>query len=95
VFAAPISIPSPSSDWQQLHIPYGEWLHAIFPGVDPSLSLRVTTYAIVIIIGIFAAVIITNRRLTRRGGEPWVIVDVGGRARHHLRSPVSRDHPPG
>jgi prolipoprotein diacylglyceryl transferase len=77
VFAAPISIPSPSPEWQQLTIPYGEWLHAVIPAVDPSLSLRITTYAIVIIIGIFAAVVIANRRLTRRGAEPWVIVDVG------------------
>ncbi len=71
------SIPSPSSDWQQLRIPYGEWLHAIFPGVDPELSFRITTYAIVIIIGIIAAVLIVNRRLTRRGAEPWVVVDFG------------------
>ncbi|AYF99604.1 prolipoprotein diacylglyceryl transferase [Protaetiibacter intestinalis] len=72
-----MSIPSPPPEWKQLHIPYGEWLHAIFPAVDASLSLRITTYAIVIIVGIFAAVLLTNRRLTRRGAEPWIIVDVG------------------
>ena len=77
MFAAPISIPSPSSDWQQIHIPFGEWLHAIIPAVDPTLSLRITSYALVIIVGIFAAVLIANARLTRRGAEPWVIVDVG------------------
>ena len=35
------------------------------------------SYALVILVGIVAAVLIANARLTRRGAEPWVIVDVG------------------
>jgi len=33
-------------------------------------------YAICILTGIVLAVLITNRRLTRRGGEPWVVIDI-------------------
>jgi len=72
----PLSIPSPPSDWAQFYVPYGEWLHAIFSGVDPSLRLEIRTYALCIIAGIIGAVLLANRRLTKRGGEPWVIVDI-------------------
>jgi prolipoprotein diacylglyceryl transferase len=77
VIAAPLSIPSPPPDWKQLHFPVGEWLHGILPFVPEDWAIRITTYALVIIVGIFAAVIIANMGLTRRGAEPWVIVDVG------------------
>lgn len=33
-------------------------------------------YALCIIAGIVVATILTNRRLTKRGGEPWVVVDI-------------------
>ncbi|WP_438353008.1 prolipoprotein diacylglyceryl transferase [Microbacterium sp. CJ88] len=33
-------------------------------------------YALCIIAGIIAAVLITNHRLTRRGAEPWVVIDI-------------------
>ncbi|WP_425468244.1 prolipoprotein diacylglyceryl transferase [Protaetiibacter larvae] len=75
--SVPFSIPSPPPEWKQLHLPIGEWLHGILPFVPEDWAIRITTYAIVIIIGIFSAVVIANRRLTQRGGEPWVIVDVG------------------
>ena len=77
MIAAPISIPSPSPDWKQIHLPFGEWLHGILPFIPEDWALRITSYALVIIVGIFAAVLIANRRLTRRGAEPWIIVDVG------------------
>jgi prolipoprotein diacylglyceryl transferase len=77
VIAAPVSIPSPSPDWKQIHLPVGEWLHGILPFIPEDWAIRITTYALVIIVGIFAAVLIANLRLTRRGAEPWIIVDVG------------------
>ncbi|MFV0320466.1 MAG: prolipoprotein diacylglyceryl transferase [Microbacterium sp.] len=40
-------------------------------------SFPVRIYALCIIAGIIAAVLITNSRLTRRGAEPWVVVDIG------------------
>ncbi|MGF3055219.1 prolipoprotein diacylglyceryl transferase [Microbacterium sp. YY-01] len=39
------------------------------------ISIRV--YALCIITGIIVAVLLTNSRLTRRGAEPWVVVDIG------------------
>ncbi|GGA57166.1 prolipoprotein diacylglyceryl transferase [Pseudoclavibacter endophyticus] len=33
-------------------------------------------YAIIILIGIVAATLWTNHRLTKRGGEPWVVMDI-------------------
>ncbi|MFG6401368.1 prolipoprotein diacylglyceryl transferase [Microbacterium sp. P04] len=33
-------------------------------------------YALCIIAGIVAAVFLTNHRLTRRGAEPWVVIDI-------------------
>ncbi len=75
MIAAPFSIPSPPPEWKFL--PLGDWLRGIMPFIPEEWNLRVTTYALVIIVGIFAAVVIAHRRLTRRGGEPWIIVDVG------------------
>ena len=77
MIAVPVSIPSPSPEWRQLNVPIGEWLHGILPFIPEDWTLRFTSYALVIMVGIFAAVIIANRRLTRRGAEPWMIVDVG------------------
>jgi prolipoprotein diacylglyceryl transferase len=37
--------------------------------------LHIQMYAICILVGIVLAVLITNARLTRRGGEPWVTID--------------------
>lgn len=33
-------------------------------------------YALCIITGIIAAVLLTNHRLTKRGAEPWVVIDI-------------------
>src|SRR6478609_5697853 len=49
---------------------------------SPSVSyidlgpLRIHFYALCIIAGIIAAVLLTNWRLTKRGAEPWVVVDI-------------------
>jgi prolipoprotein diacylglyceryl transferase len=49
---------------------------------SPSISkfeigpLTVHFYALCILAGIVIAVIMTNHRLTKKGGEPWVILDV-------------------
>ncbi|GAA1124381.1 prolipoprotein diacylglyceryl transferase [Microbacterium natoriense] len=42
----------------------------IWPGI------RIHFYALCIIAGIVAAVFLTNHRLTRRGAEPWVVIDI-------------------
>lgn len=38
--------------------------------------LRVYFYALCIIAGIVVAVLLTNHRLTKRGAEPWVVIDI-------------------
>ncbi|WES65486.1 prolipoprotein diacylglyceryl transferase [Microbacter sp. GSS18] len=49
---------------------------------SPSISyfdlgpLRVHIYALCIITGIIVAVLMTNHRLTKRGAEPWVVIDI-------------------
>lgn len=49
---------------------------------SPSISyfdigpLRIHIYALCIITGIVVAVLWTNRRLTKRGAEPWVVIDI-------------------
>ncbi|MEN2737538.1 prolipoprotein diacylglyceryl transferase [Microbacterium sp. X-17] len=58
------SIPSPGPEWQQIPID-------IF-----GLHWRIQTYAIMILIGIVIAAMWTSRRLTKRGAEPGVILDI-------------------
>lgn len=80
------SIPSPGADIRS-------WTFEI-----AGLSFTVHAYAICILIGIILAVVITNRRLTARGGEPWIVVDillwtlplgiVGARIYHVLTHPA-------
>jgi prolipoprotein diacylglyceryl transferase len=38
--------------------------------------LTIHFYALCIIAGIIAAILLTNWRLTRRGAEPWVVIDI-------------------
>lgn len=38
--------------------------------------LTIHFYALCIILGIILAVLITNHRLTKRGAEPWVVIDI-------------------
>jgi len=94
---APLSIPSPPEDWQVLfQIPLG-WLNALIPAIPEDQAIQVHAYAICIGLGIIAATLLTNARLTRRGAEPWVLIDiiifavplglVGARAYHVLTHP--------
>ena len=69
----PLSIPSPDDVWRSVNV--SQWLRdlglAWFPG-----EFTIHAYAICILIGIVAAAILTNHRLTKRGGEPWVTLDI-------------------
>jgi prolipoprotein diacylglyceryl transferase len=58
-------------------------LHGVAASIpSPSVSyfnigpLTIHYYALCIIAGIIVAAILTNVRLTRRGGEPWVVIDI-------------------
>ena len=73
---APLSIPSPPPEWQiPISIPLG-WLHNILPFVPEGQVLNIHSYALCILAGIILAVIVTDRRLRKRGAEPWVLLDV-------------------
>ncbi len=61
---APLSIPSPDYDWQILELNLFGW------------QLNIHTYALCILLGIILAVAITSRRLTQRGAEPGVVLDI-------------------
>ncbi|WP_136706876.1 prolipoprotein diacylglyceryl transferase [Agromyces sp. H66] len=61
---APLSIPSPDYDWQA-------WELNLF-----GLQLNINTYALCILLGIILAVMITSRRLTKRGAEPGIVLDI-------------------
>lgn len=54
------AIPSPPLEWRAF---------ALGP-------LTIHTYALIIVAGIVVSVLWTNQRMTRRGGEPWVIIDI-------------------
>ena len=54
------SIPSPPTAWAEFHLG----------------PLTVHTYALCILAGIAAAILITQRRLSTRGAPPWVVLDV-------------------
>jgi prolipoprotein diacylglyceryl transferase len=69
----PLSIPSPSTAWQYFDLT--DWLRNTF-GWTIGLDFRIHAYAICILIGIVAAVVITNMRLNRRGAERWIIIDI-------------------
>ena len=53
-----------------LSIPSPEWSY-----FDLGI-FRIHAYAICILVGIFAATALTSRRLTKRGGEPGVVLDI-------------------
>lgn len=60
---APLSIPSPPPAWQSFDIVIFGWHWTIH------------YYALIILVGIIVAAIWTSRRLTRRGGEPGIVLD--------------------
>ena len=70
---APLSIPSPDPVWQVFNL--GQWLRDIglswFSG-----NLNIHAYALCILAGIIAAMIMTSRRLSKRGAEPGVVFDI-------------------
>ncbi len=76
MIAAPLSIPSPPEAWSQFTIPIGSWLHGLIPAVSETYGLTIHVYALAILAGIIVAIFITNQRLTNRGGEPWIIIDL-------------------
>ena len=90
----PLSIPSPPPEWQVFN--FGQWLRDI--GLTWfNFDVNIYAYALCILAGIVAAVVLTNRRLTVRGAEPWITLDialfavpfgiVGGRVYHVLTHP--------
>ncbi|THG33074.1 prolipoprotein diacylglyceryl transferase [Naasia lichenicola] len=61
---APLSIPSPPSEWVTYVIPVG------------GLTFTIHAYALIILVGIIAAIVLTSRRLTARGAEPGIVIDI-------------------
>ncbi len=93
-------IPSPPSEWRSFNL--GQWLRDF--GLDWfGLNLVINAYAVFILLGIAAAVWLTNRRLVERGGEPWVVLDIalwavpfgilGGRLYHVVTHPADYFYP--
>ena len=69
----PLSIPSPSDAWQVFNL--GQWFRDIgWTSFGLNINLRASTACIVI--GLVLAIIVTSMRLTKRGAEPGVLVDV-------------------
>ena len=68
-----LSIPSPSTAWQYFDLT--AWLRDVF-GLSLPLDFRIHAYAICILLGIVAAVVLANRRLNARGVERWIIIDI-------------------
>jgi prolipoprotein diacylglyceryl transferase len=87
---APLSIPSPDWDGFEIPTPWGT-----------VISIR--AYALCILLGIILATIITSRRLTKRGAEPGVVLDIvlwavplgiiGARLYHVLTHPADYFYP--
>jgi len=71
----PASLPLPPLEWRQFEV--GTWLRSLIPALPSWVdNFVVHTYAICILAGIVAAVLIGNHRLKSRGGEPWLILDI-------------------
>ena len=93
-------IPSPPAGWRSFNL--GQWLRDL--GLDWfGLNLSINAYAIAILLGIAAAVWLTNYRLVQRGAEPWVVLDIalwavplgilGGRLYHVVTHPSDYFYP--
>jgi len=91
----PTSLPSPPADWSSFEIPLG-FLHDLLPILPEQLVIHV--YALAILVGIAVAIVVSNYRLTARGAEPWIVVDlsiwavvfgiIGSRAWHVATHPA-------
>jgi len=69
----PAGLPSPPREWRSFNL--GAWLRDW--GLDWfSLNLTVNAYALAILLGIIFSILIVNHRLTARGAEKWVVIDV-------------------
>ena len=69
----PAGIPSPPSNWRAFNL--GAWLRDL--GLEWfSLNLTINAYALAILVGIIFSILIVNQRLTARGAEKWVVIDV-------------------
>ena len=69
----PAGIPSPPADWRSFNV--GAWLREL--GLDWfGLNLTINAYALAILLGIIFSILIVNHRLTTRGAEKWVVIDV-------------------
>lgn len=76
----PSSLPSPPSDWASFEIPL-TGLRDLILGAFPDATwfpaqFVIHVYALAILLGIFVAIVVSNHRLTARGGEPWIIIDI-------------------
>ncbi len=60
----PLSIPSPSEFWQGIPVDLG------------FINFEIRTYALCLLAGMIVAALLTGRRLTKRGAEPGVIIDI-------------------
>jgi len=69
----PLSIPGPTDVWQVFNL--GQWFRDIgWESFALNINLRASTACIVV--GLIFALIVTSRRLSARGAEPGVVVDV-------------------
>ncbi|WP_416351995.1 prolipoprotein diacylglyceryl transferase [Subtercola sp. RTI3] len=66
----PQSIPSPSIN----SLDITGWLQTL--GIDLPFTLNIRIYALCILFGIIIATIMTSRRLTKRGAEPGIVLDI-------------------
>lgn len=69
----PLSIPSPPPEWRSFNL--SGWLQDIGLTWMPD-GLNINAYALCILTGIIAALILTGSRLTRRGAEPGIVLDI-------------------
>jgi prolipoprotein diacylglyceryl transferase len=70
----PLSIPSPNDYWQVFNL--GQWLRGTLGWKSFGLNIDLRASTACIVVGLIVAVIITSRRLTKRGAEPGVVVDI-------------------
>ncbi|MCU1475878.1 MAG: prolipoprotein diacylglyceryl transferase [Subtercola sp.] len=66
----PQSIPSPQID----SLDITGWLRTL--GINLPFSIDIRIYALCILFGIVVATIMTSRRLTKRGAEPGIVLDI-------------------
>jgi prolipoprotein diacylglyceryl transferase len=100
MISIPLGIPSPPSEWRSFNI--GAWLRSL--GLEWfGLNLTINAYALAILTGIIFAILIVNHRLTSRGAEKWIVIDIalyavplgilGGRLFHVVTHPTDYFYP--